>query len=110
MGADYFPMDGASMLPVIALDVQPDCSVLDLCAAPGGKSLTILQTLLPGNPLTQSLSDYTSCFVSLDRYWRHYVLGLVLCLSVILCVDSVVCTRLLLPTKPYTSQSCHDRA
>ena len=45
----YYPMDGSSLLPVIALDLEPDCSVLDLCAAPGGKSLAILQTLLPGN-------------------------------------------------------------
>ena len=45
----YYPMDGASVLPVIALDVEPGCSVLDLCAGPGGKALTILQTLLPGN-------------------------------------------------------------
>jgi len=51
----YYPMDGSSILPVIALDVEPDCSVLDLCAAPGGKSLTILQTLLPGNRVTVGL-------------------------------------------------------
>ena len=44
----YYPMDGSSVLPVIALDIEPDCSVLDLCAAPVGKTLTILQTLLPG--------------------------------------------------------------
>jgi len=37
------------VLPVIALDLEPGCRVLDLCAGPGGKSLTILQTLLPGN-------------------------------------------------------------
>jgi 16S rRNA C967 or C1407 C5-methylase (RsmB/RsmF family) len=42
-------MDGASVLPVIALGLEPGSRVLDLCAAPGGKSLAILQTLLPGN-------------------------------------------------------------
>ena len=41
-------MDAASVLPVIALDLQEDDHVLDLCAAPGGKTLTILQTQLPG--------------------------------------------------------------
>jgi 5-methylcytosine rRNA methyltransferase NSUN4 len=42
-------MDGSSVLPVIALGLEPGCTVLDLCAAPGGKSLAILQTLLCGN-------------------------------------------------------------
>ena len=41
-------MDAASILPVIALDLEEGDNVLDLCAAPGGKSLTILQTGLPG--------------------------------------------------------------
>lgn len=40
-------MDGASLLPVLALGVQPGDTVLDMCAAPGGKSLAILQTLSP---------------------------------------------------------------
>lgn len=35
------------MLPVLALDLQPGDVVLDMCAAPGGKALTILQTLMP---------------------------------------------------------------
>ncbi|XP_043233015.1 5-methylcytosine rRNA methyltransferase NSUN4-like isoform X2 [Amphibalanus amphitrite] len=46
---DYYPMDAASLLPVLALDVQPGDSVLDLCAAPGGKALAILQTLRPAS-------------------------------------------------------------
>ena len=41
-------MDAASILPVLALNLTPGCSVLDVCAAPGGKSLAMLQTLLPG--------------------------------------------------------------
>ena len=41
-------MDAASVLPVIALDLQQDDSVLDLCSAPGGKTLAMLQTKLPG--------------------------------------------------------------
>ncbi|XP_009074060.1 PREDICTED: 5-methylcytosine rRNA methyltransferase NSUN4, partial [Acanthisitta chloris] len=41
---DYYLMDAASLLPVLALNVQPDDVVLDLCAAPGGKTLALLQT------------------------------------------------------------------
>ncbi|KAK2822186.1 hypothetical protein Q5P01_022251 [Channa striata] len=40
----YYLMDAASVLPCLALDVQEGHSVLDLCAAPGGKSLVLLQT------------------------------------------------------------------
>ncbi|NXO80186.1 NSUN4 methyltransferase, partial [Sitta europaea] len=40
---DYYLMDAASLLPVLALSVQPDDFVLDLCAAPGGKTLALLQ-------------------------------------------------------------------
>ncbi|NWU78287.1 NSUN4 methyltransferase, partial [Onychorhynchus coronatus] len=40
----YYLMDAASVLPVLALDVQQDDLVLDLCAAPGGKTLALLQT------------------------------------------------------------------
>lgn len=45
---DYYAMDAASLLPVLALDLYPDCHVLDLCAGPGGKSHAMLQTMLPG--------------------------------------------------------------
>lgn len=40
-------MDGASILPVLALDLQAGDTMLDMCAAPGGKSLVALQTLMP---------------------------------------------------------------
>lgn len=43
----YYLMDASSVLPVIALDLEPGHKVLDLCAAPGGKSLAMLQTMLP---------------------------------------------------------------
>ncbi|PRD23770.1 UNVERIFIED_CONTAM: nsun4 [Trichonephila clavipes] len=39
---NYYLMDGASLLPVFALDVQKGEDVADLCASPGGKSLAIL--------------------------------------------------------------------
>lgn len=41
-------MDGGSILPVLALDLKLGDKVLDMCSAPGGKALTVLQTLLPG--------------------------------------------------------------
>ncbi|KAM3604404.1 uncharacterized protein V6R79_010614 [Siganus canaliculatus] len=40
----YYLMDAASVLPCLALDVREGHNVLDLCAAPGGKTLALLQT------------------------------------------------------------------
>jgi 16S rRNA C967 or C1407 C5-methylase (RsmB/RsmF family) len=41
----FYPMDAASLLPVILLDIQPHHAVLDMCAAPGGKALAVAQLL-----------------------------------------------------------------
>ncbi len=41
----YYLLDLASLAPVLALDLQGDERCLDLCAAPGGKSLLILYKL-----------------------------------------------------------------
>ncbi|CAG8490816.1 8959_t:CDS:2 [Funneliformis mosseae] len=43
---NVYHLDLASIMVTKALDVQPGDMVLDLCAAPGGKSLAILQRLL----------------------------------------------------------------
>lgn len=45
---DYYLMDAASLMPVLALGLVPGDTVLDMCAGPGGKSLISLQTLYPG--------------------------------------------------------------
>ena len=44
----YYIMDVSSLLPVLALSPEADHSVLDLCAAPGGKAFTLVQFLSLG--------------------------------------------------------------
>ena len=48
---DYFCLDAASLLPVVFLDVQENEEVFDICAGPGGKSMAIVQTLMPSRLL-----------------------------------------------------------
>nr|XP_040023033.1 tRNA (cytosine(34)-C(5))-methyltransferase, mitochondrial isoform X1 [Gasterosteus aculeatus aculeatus] len=43
----YFLLNAASLLPVLALKVQDGEKVLDLCSAPGGKAVAILQCATP---------------------------------------------------------------
>lgn len=42
---NYYLLDAASLLAVEALQLQPNDKVLDLCSAPGGKAIAILQQL-----------------------------------------------------------------
>ncbi|XP_023280059.1 tRNA (cytosine(34)-C(5))-methyltransferase, mitochondrial isoform X1 [Seriola lalandi dorsalis] len=43
----YYLLNAASLLPVLALQVRNGEKVLDLCSAPGGKALAILQCATP---------------------------------------------------------------
>ncbi|XP_030060985.1 tRNA (cytosine(34)-C(5))-methyltransferase, mitochondrial [Microcaecilia unicolor] len=40
---DYYLLNAASLLPVLALDAKDGEYILDMCAAPGGKSIAVLQ-------------------------------------------------------------------
>lgn len=53
---NYYLMDGGSILPVLALDIRPGNNILDLCAAPGGKTLLAIQTLYPGRIIANDVS------------------------------------------------------
>ncbi|XP_036304169.1 tRNA (cytosine(34)-C(5))-methyltransferase, mitochondrial [Pipistrellus kuhlii] len=44
----YYLLNAASLLPVLALELRDGEKVLDLCAAPGGKSVALLQCAYPG--------------------------------------------------------------
>nr|CAH0111567.1 unnamed protein product [Daphnia galeata] len=77
--SNYYLMDAASLLPVLALNLQATESVLDLCAAPGGKSLAMLQTLYPNrivcNDITTSrisrLNSVLKQYIGQTTTWKH---------------------------------------
>jgi 16S rRNA C967 or C1407 C5-methylase (RsmB/RsmF family) len=55
---DFYVMDPASIYPAVALQIQSHDEVLDLCAAPGGKSLILAQNLgSAGILVSNELSD-----------------------------------------------------
>ncbi|MCP5464238.1 MAG: hypothetical protein H7A33_04345 [Deltaproteobacteria bacterium] len=67
-----YSMDEASLYPVLALQLCSDHQVLDLCAAPGGKSLLILEQTRAPQCLT--LNEVSrSRFFKLRRVLKEYV-------------------------------------
>lgn len=69
---NYYLLDGASVLPVLALDVRDGDYVADLCSAPGGKSLMIylscnVSRLLCNDMSTSRLKRLQNVFTSFVR-------------------------------------------
>ncbi|XP_068122256.1 tRNA (cytosine(34)-C(5))-methyltransferase, mitochondrial isoform X2 [Hyperolius riggenbachi] len=46
---EYYMLNASSLLPVFALDAKDGETVLDMCAAPGGKSIALLQSASLGH-------------------------------------------------------------
>lgn len=67
----YYLLNAASLLPVLALQVGDGEKVLDLCSAPGGKALAIMQYATPGK---------TNIFnVLCEMYWLIMLRGIRFC-------------------------------
>lgn len=65
----YYLLNAASLLPVLALQVKNGERVLDLCSAPGGKALAIMQCAVPGKTTTNGL--YINVFDCIWHAERH---------------------------------------
>ena len=68
---NYYCMDAASLLPVIALDIQPKDQVADFCSSPGGKALAMAISLRPSRILCNELS--VSRMNRLQTVLRSYI-------------------------------------
>ena len=54
---DYYIMDPASVVVAKALEAKENESILDLCAAPGGKSLIIAEDMRSGELISNEMSE-----------------------------------------------------
>jgi 5-methylcytosine rRNA methyltransferase NSUN4 len=69
---DFYRMDLASVFPAVALDVKSGERVLDMCAAPGGKTLILAEQLGDaGDLIANEISDNRRS--RLSRVIREYV-------------------------------------
>lgn len=66
----YYLLNAASLLPVLALKVRDGETILDLCSAPGGKALVIMQCATPGN--RRNMNFYTHLFICFSCHAVRY--------------------------------------
>ncbi len=67
----YYIMDPASMIVALALEPEPDEQILDLCAAPGGKTLVIAEKMQGGVLVSNEVSE--SRRERLNRVLHEYI-------------------------------------
>jgi 16S rRNA C967 or C1407 C5-methylase (RsmB/RsmF family) len=67
----YYVMDPASVIVARALEAKPEEKVLDLCAAPGGKSLILSEAMRSGELISNEMSD--SRRERLLRVYHEYI-------------------------------------
>lgn len=68
---ENYILDPSSLLPIKALQVQKESVVLDLCAAPGGKSLALASQIGPTGELISNDSSKDR-FIRLKKVLRQY--------------------------------------
>ncbi len=75
--SDFYVMDPASIVAARALAVEPGDEVLDLCAAPGGKSLILAESIGEGRLVSNEISDRRRARLRavLEDYLPSEVLG-----------------------------------
>ena len=56
-----YAQEGAAMMPAECLEIQPDWRILDLCAAPGGKSTQLKNKLGERGLLVSNEIDHSRC-------------------------------------------------
>lgn len=54
---NYYVMDPSSVIVARALEAKSDDQVLDMCAAPGGKSLILAEQMRTGNLISNEISE-----------------------------------------------------
>lgn len=67
LNGEFYVQDVSSMHAVLTADVQKDWNVIDVCAAPGGKSIHVAQLLEgSGHVLSRDLTEY-----KVDLIWDN---------------------------------------